>query len=89
MSKTGFTRFTESHQTVRAPTARAYLPSGPGKKAALTTENLILEKLRFLWRVVHERRFISAQQHQFVCLKLDEIGRMIGGWIKSLESRKP
>lgn len=66
----------------------AFLPSGPGKKTALTTLNLIIEKLRFLWRIVHERRIISGQQHQFVCLKLDEIGRMVGGWLKSLEGRK-
>jgi hypothetical protein len=66
----------------------AFLPPGPGKKAALVTLNLTLEKLRFLWRVVHERRFISAQQHQFVCLKVDEIGKMVGGWLKSLETRK-
>jgi hypothetical protein len=70
------------------PLEAAYLPPGPGKKASLIALNLILEKLRFLWRIVHERKFFSAQQHQFVCLKIDEIGRMAGAWLKSIEARK-
>ncbi|MCB1211193.1 MAG: four helix bundle protein, partial [Verrucomicrobiales bacterium] len=65
----------------------AYTPAGPAKKISLQGLNLILEKLRFLWRVVHARRFLSNQQHTFVCLKLDEIGRMVGGWLRSLEGR--
>ena len=65
-----------------------YSPLGPAKKTALLNLNIILEKLRFLWRIVHERRFFSAQQHQFVCLKIDEVGRMAGAWLKSLEQRK-
>jgi len=47
----------------------AYSPLGPVKKTSLVNLNMTLEKLRFLWRVVHDRKFLSAQQHQFVCLK--------------------
>jgi hypothetical protein len=57
----------------------------PSHKAApLRRANLNLEKLRVFWRLIHERRWISAQQLLFVAQRLDEIGRMIGGWIKSL-----
>ena len=59
--------------------------ASPDKKAApLRRANLNLEKLRVFWRLIHERRWISAQQLLFVAQKLDEIGRMIGGWLKSL-----
>lgn len=62
--------------------------ASPANKAApLRRANLNLEKLRVFWRLIHERQWISAQQLLFVSQKLDEIGRMIGGWLKSLLSR--
>ena len=62
--------------------------SPPEKKAAPLREiNLSLEKLRVFWRLICERGWISAQQLLFVTQKLDEIGRMIGGWLKQTERR--
>lgn len=55
------------------------------KGQPLRRVNLNLEKLRVFWRLIHERQWISAQQLLFVSQKLDEIGRMIGGWINSLD----
>lgn len=55
------------------------------KATPLQQVNLNLEKLRTFWRLICERRWISAQQLLFVSQKLDEIGRMIGGWLKSLD----
>ena len=63
------------------------LQSLDAKKLALHRLNLLLEKLRVLWRLVHERKFISQQQLFFAVGKIDEIGRMTGGWIKSLDGR--
>ncbi len=54
------------------------------KEPPLRQANLNLEKLRIFWRLVHDRQWISAQQLLFVSQKLDEIGRMLGGWLKSL-----
>lgn len=54
------------------------------KVAPLQQVNLNLEKLRVFWRLICDRRWISAQQLLFVSQKLDEIGRMVGGWLKSL-----
>ena len=59
------------------------------KQDTLHELNLLLEKLRVLWRLVHERKFISQQQLFFVITKIDEIGRMTGGWIKSLGGKPP
>lgn len=46
--------------------------------------NLNLEKLRVFWRLICEGLWISGQQMLFVSQRLDEIGRMIGGWLKTL-----
>lgn len=62
----------------------AIYASPANKTAPLRRANLNLEKLRVFWRLIQERRWISAQQLLFVAQKLDEIGRMIGGWLKSL-----
>ena len=45
--------------------------------------NLYIEKLRVLYRISHDRRYISVRQYEYVSLELDETGRMMGGWIKS------
>jgi hypothetical protein len=60
----------------------------PAKVAPLRRLNLTLEKLRVFWRLIAERGWISQQQLRFVTGQLDEIGRMIGGWLKSLETRR-
>jgi len=60
----------------------------PAKCAPLTALNLLLEKLRVFWRIVCGRGWISRQQMLFVAAKIDEIGRMTGGWLASMEKRK-
>ena len=52
------------------------------KKDYLDETNLLLEELRVLWRLVQKRGWISLRQLDFVQAKLDECGRMIGGWMK-------
>ena len=60
----------------------------PDKKAApLRRVNLNLEKLRVFWRLICDRRWISRQQLLFVSQRLDEIGRMVGGWLKQVERK--
>jgi len=44
----------------------------------------VLEQLRVLWRLVNERGWISRQQLVFIQGRLDETGRMVGGWIGQL-----
>lgn len=52
------------------------------KATVLVEVNLKLEELRVLWRLVQKRSWISLRQLDFVHGKLDETGRMVGGWIK-------
>jgi hypothetical protein len=58
------------------------------KRVPLAALNLLLEKLRIFWRITCGRGWISRQQMLFVAGKIDEIGRMTGGWLASLEKRK-
>ena len=41
---------------------------------------LSLEQAQVLWRLAHERRWISQQQLLHISAKLDEAGRMANGW---------
>ena len=51
--------------------------------------NLQLEKLRVLFRIAHDRRYIATRQYEHIARALDEAGRMTGGWRKQqLEARR-
>jgi hypothetical protein len=65
-------------------TARYDVRARPNELRAL---NLILEKLRVLWRIIHARHWISQQQLMFAARSVDEIGRMAGAWLKAGESK--
>jgi len=52
------------------------------RKAILNGLNLSLEKLRILFRIAHDRKYISHKQHEFISLHLLEAGKMLGGWYK-------
>jgi hypothetical protein len=66
---------------------RARFAARPAKAPLLDELNLLLEQLRVLWRLSTQRGFISTQQLQHVVGRLDEAGRMAGGWRASLASR--
>lgn len=61
---------------------RAVFSTGRARRKELADLNLLLEQLRVLWRLAQQRRWISQQQLLFVNAKIDEIGRMAGGWLK-------
>lgn len=44
-----------------------------------------LDIIKFLISVTWEAKFISHGQYGEIAVKLDEIGRMLGGWKRSLE----
>jgi len=45
-----------------------------------------LDKLRILIRLSKDLKFISVKQYQFAAEKVNEIGKMLGGWIKSCKT---
>ncbi len=46
---------------------------------------LILDTLKFLLSIAWEAKLISHKQFGDVAAKLDEVGKMFGGWRKNLE----
>ncbi|MCC6414121.1 MAG: diversity-generating retroelement protein Avd [Saprospiraceae bacterium] len=54
------------------------------RKPLLTRTNLLLEQLRILLRLAKDRHYISLQQHAFAANSINETGKMVGGWLKSI-----
>lgn len=50
------------------------------KQEFLSELMLLLEQVQVLWRLVHDRHWISQQQLLYISGKLDEAGRMANGW---------
>lgn len=49
----------------------------------LVRVNLALEKLRFLFRLAKDLRYLDMHRYEFAARALEEIGRMVGGWYKA------
>lgn len=45
--------------------------------------NLTIEKQRVMFRIAHDRRYISTKQYEHIAAALNEAGRMTGGWRKA------
>ena len=67
---------------------RAQYSRGEDKCRLLEAANLDLEILRFLCRMAHELRMLPHGSHEYAVRELDEIGRMIGGWIRHQKDKK-
>lgn len=61
---------------------RARYATAAKQRSPLESLNLKLEEMRTLWRLVHARSWISRQQLYFACARIDEAGKMTGGWLK-------
>lgn len=57
------------------------------KRDILQRINLDLEVMRVLMRVCYEQRYLSSRSYEFAVKELYEVGRMVGGWMKSLKNR--
>lgn len=63
----------------------AYYQSRSNKKALLLQANIQLEKLRYQFRLGFDLGLYSSTKYEAFAKHLQELGRMTGGWIKSLE----
>ena len=48
----------------------------------LATVNVRLSKLRFLFRLATELRLIDRRRYEHAARSIDDIGRLVGGWMK-------
>ena len=55
------------------------------KDIPLRRANLQLEVVRHLWRLAHELKVIATRQYEHGAKLLDDLGRQIGGWLRSRE----
>lgn len=59
------------------------------KRAPLQRANLRLEVLRHLWRSAHELQVIPARRYEHGARMMDDLGRQVGGWLRSTVQREP
>jgi hypothetical protein len=58
------------------------------KVAALRRVNLGIEKLRVLLRICYEAKLLPHKAYEYAMVSLNEVGKMLGGWIKQQEGLK-
>lgn len=56
------------------------------KQRPLYRANRLLDQLRLLIRMAHAVRLFSERQYRFIGEHNEELGRMIGGWLRSLQT---
>lgn len=59
-----------------------------GKDELLTQANRKVNSTRLLLRLAKDLKLLSLDAYAFAAERLDEIGRMVGGWRKSAGPRK-
>lgn len=64
----------------------AYFTEKEKKSEKITRCILVLDTLKFLISIAWEGKLISNKQCEDVALKLNEVGKMFGGWKKNLDS---
>ena len=52
-------------------------------KPILRQVNLRLEKLRFLFRMAKDLRYLDLRRYEFAARAVDTIGRLVGGWMRA------
>jgi len=57
----------------------------PGSAQMLNQASVKLDVLRFLVRLTFDLKLISTTQHHAFIEQIDNIGKQLGGWLKSLE----
>jgi hypothetical protein len=56
------------------------------RRAILERVNLRLEKLRFLFRLAMDLRLLDLRRYEHAARALDEVGRLVGGWMKAADA---
>jgi len=64
----------------------AYFTAKEKKVEKISQCIFLLDTLRFIVSVAWEGKLLSEKQFEEVALKLEEIGKMLGGWKNSLEN---
>ena len=68
---------------------RANEEYGVKRQIILKEMSIFLDLLKILIRLAKDTRAMPEKQYIHLQEKLQEIGRMLGGWIKSLQTKNP
>jgi hypothetical protein len=55
------------------------------RRVQLRNANLCLERLRFAFRLARDLNCLSTSSYGHAVKSIDDIGRMVGGWLRSLD----
>jgi len=66
----------------------AVAPPGAGKIKPLERASEQVTLLRILVRLAKDIRMISLQQYASLQAEIDEVGRMVGNWLRHAQSQK-
>ncbi|MEK7136796.1 MAG: four helix bundle protein [Patescibacteria group bacterium] len=80
------TRIESTFLNLLEQTYTAYFSAKEKKADALKECIFTLDVLKFLISVAWEGKLISHSQCEDLAVKLEEVGKMFGGWSKSLEN---
>jgi len=53
------------------------------RRGILIKINLKLDSLRFMMRIAKDMKYINIKAYDFFCQSVLEIGRMVGGWMRT------
>ena len=70
-------------------TFAAIYQSGEKKQAQLSLAVVKLDGLKFFLQLAWENKCFSNIKYSSLSESLEEVGRMLGGWIKGLETKTP
>lgn len=56
--------------------------------ALLRRINILLTRLRYLLRLSFDLRHLDGRRFEFAARAVDEIGRLVGGWIKACKENR-
>lgn len=80
------TRIENTYLDLLEQTYTAYFSPKEEKKERITSCVFTLDILKFLISVAWEGKLISHSQCEKLAVKLEEVGKMFGGWQKSLDN---
>ena len=65
----------------------ATFAKGDAKRSALATVSLRIDGLKFFTQLAWEAKLVARTQYAELAGTIEEVGRMVGGWRKGLESK--
>jgi len=66
----------------------AYYAPANEKRDLLNTTNVLLVKLRYYFRLCYDLGFIHSIKFGEFAAQIEEIGKMVDGWLKAIKNEK-